>query len=80
MAKYATHREGVLVTLEKGASSITLGTSKMTRWKMSFSADDIVLVFQDESVCNLLPMARVMQVFRGSNKKCEVENRKKKKL
>ena len=35
--------------------------------KRNFSVGDIVLVLQDESVCNQWPMARVIQVFKDSN-------------
>ena len=41
-----------------------------TKWqggKINFSVGDIVLVLQDESVWNHLPMARVIQVFKDSN-------------
>ena len=41
-----------------------------TKWqggKRNFSVGDIVLVFQDESVCNQWPMTRVIQVFKDSN-------------
>ena len=41
-----------------------------TKWqggKRSFSASDIVLVLQDESVRNQWPMARVIQVLKDSN-------------
>ena len=40
-----------------------------TKWqsgKRNFSVSDIVLVLQDESVCNHWPMARVIQVFKDS--------------
>ena len=41
-----------------------------TKWqgrKRNFSASDVVLVLQDESVRNQWPMARVIHVFKDSN-------------
>ena len=41
-----------------------------TKWqskKINFSAGDIVLVLQDERVCNQWPMTRVIQVFKDSH-------------
>ena len=41
-----------------------------TKWqdkKRNFSVVDIVLVLQDESVCNQWPMARVIQAFKDSS-------------